>query len=368
MPDPTRQGPLVMLVSGSGRSGTSSLAGSLKRLGLHVPQPEVGPSATNPRGFYEPQWVIDFHKGYLKRLAMHNIDTRPDAGDLVADLVATGEPQRRLRPWLADQLQHRHLVIKDPHSYWFAEAWREVSTDLGADLVWLTSLRHPAEVVGSRELAYLHDQPEELRRAKETSNVAGWIHASLLTERAGRGGRRAFVRYADLLQDWRTALGRVSTQLDVPFQADLSGGAARDHAVDEFLEPSLRRSQVTWADLQVPGWLEEMAQEVWELLGELVADPVLDAPVQRLDQIGSEYAVRYAEAAALTYDRGRAQSILAARRAREAQRETVERLRRDLARLRQAGPPASVPGSSASSDRAPGPGFARRVTRRLRGD
>ena len=48
-PDAQPGTPLV-LVSGSGRSGTSSLAGALKRLGLHVPQPAVAASETNPRG------------------------------------------------------------------------------------------------------------------------------------------------------------------------------------------------------------------------------------------------------------------------------------------------------------------------------
>ena len=44
-PDEKPGTPLV-LVSGSGRSGTSSLAGALKRLGLHVPQPEDEPTET----------------------------------------------------------------------------------------------------------------------------------------------------------------------------------------------------------------------------------------------------------------------------------------------------------------------------------
>ena len=47
---------------------------------LHaLPQPEVEASETNPRGFYEPQWVIDFHKRHLRELALFNIDSRPAA-------------------------------------------------------------------------------------------------------------------------------------------------------------------------------------------------------------------------------------------------------------------------------------------------
>src|SRR4051794_32542050 len=254
----------LVLVSGSGRSGTSSLAGSLKRLGLHVPQPEVRPSATNPRGFYEPRWVIAFHKGYLKRLAIHNIDSRPGAVEAVAELVATGEPQQELRAWLSGHLDDPQVLVKDPHAYWFGSVWRTVCADLGVDLRWLAALRHPAEVVGSRDIAYLGARSDELRLVKETSNVAGWVHAAFLTEREGRGHLRSFVRYTDLLDDWRTALGRVADQLQLELNADLR--TAEHHPVDDFLEPSMRKSQLTWADVRVPAPLQEMAQEVWELL------------------------------------------------------------------------------------------------------
>ena len=44
------------------------------------------------------------------------------------------------------------------------------------------------------------------RRVKETSNTAAWLNVALVTEAGSRGARRAFIRYDDLLADWRTAL------------------------------------------------------------------------------------------------------------------------------------------------------------------
>lgn len=364
---PTSPTPLV-LVSGSGRSGTSSLAGTLKRLGLHVPQPEVEASETNPRGFYEPQWVIDFHKRHLKELALFNIDSRPAAVDLVAAYVASGVPTAELREWLSGQLTHEHLageqvVVKDPHAFWFARVWELVSEELDVDLRWLTALRHPAEVVGSRDIAYLSSQSDELRLTKETSNVAGWVHAALLTELAGRGHKRAFVRYVDLLADWRAALAPVQAQLDLVLDTDLAAPAEgrEHHAVDDFIEPSLRKSQLTWDDVRTPDWLREMAEEVWQLLGVLTRQPHDDATQQRLDEIHDDYAARYTDAVALTYDHTRAEATLAGRQARDAQRGTVHQLRGDLERARRAGPP-TVGGREAASilRRA----VVRRITRR----
>src|SRR5262245_1295555 len=56
-PDPRR----LMLVVGSGRSGTSLFTGVMQRLGFYVPEPEVVADETNPTGFGEPQWVVDLH-------------------------------------------------------------------------------------------------------------------------------------------------------------------------------------------------------------------------------------------------------------------------------------------------------------------
>jgi hypothetical protein len=362
-PSDAQQGIPLVLVSGSGRSGTSSLAGTLKRLGLHVPQPEVQASETNPRGFYEPQWVIDFHKRHLRELALFNIDSRPAAVDLVARHLASGEPTAELRTWLAGQLDAEQIVVKDPHAFWFAHAWADATRELGVDLRWLTALRHPAEVVGSRDIAYLSSQSDELRLTKETSNVAGWVHAALLTEQAGRGSKRSFVRYVDLLADWRAALAPVQQQLELELNTDLSAppGEREHHAVDDFIEPSMRKSQLTWDDVRTPDWLRDMAEEVWQLLGVLTTTPHDPDTLARLDEIHEDYRSRYADAVALTFDHTKAESTLAGRQAREAQRATVQQLRRDLERARSA-PQPTVGGREAAEilRRA----VVRRVTRR----
>lgn len=324
--DHNLRAPLV-LVTGAGRSGTSSLAGSLKRLGMHIPLPELEADERNPRGYYEPRWVIRFHKAYLKRLGFHNIDSRPSATAMVAELVETGEPARRLTEWLADQPRERALLIKDPHAFWFAEAWKTSCAASDLSLRWLTAVRHPAEVVGSRDLAYLQNRSDDLRLTKETSNVAGWVHAAMLTELAGRGGARAFVRYDDLLDDWRIALRRVSDQLDLELDIPEAG---RPHPVDDFVEPSLRRSHVSWEGISVPVWLREMAEEVWSILGDLVGEPASRAGSQRLDALHEEYQERYAEAIALTFDHTEGEHRLAI----AAERETIQTLRRRVEKLR----------------------------------
>src|SRR5690242_12281884 len=79
----------LVVVSGAGRSGTSTVAGALKMLGLHVPQPEIRPNEANPRGYFEPKWVVEFHKRALAETGVKTNDARPDAWDVVhRDLAA----------------------------------------------------------------------------------------------------------------------------------------------------------------------------------------------------------------------------------------------------------------------------------------
>ena len=76
----------LVLVAGSGRSGTSLFTGILQRLGCHVPQPEVPADATNPRGFAESQWVVDFHTRLLRAPRVQMSDARPAAWALTAQV------------------------------------------------------------------------------------------------------------------------------------------------------------------------------------------------------------------------------------------------------------------------------------------
>ncbi len=60
----------LLVVAGSGRSGTSLLAGLTGRLGFAIPQPELKANDTNPRGFGEPRWAVAFHKDLLLSVAV----------------------------------------------------------------------------------------------------------------------------------------------------------------------------------------------------------------------------------------------------------------------------------------------------------
>ncbi|HWM00248.1 MAG TPA: sulfotransferase family protein [Nocardioidaceae bacterium] len=284
--------PRLVVVVGSGRSGTSTLAGALKYLGMHVPQPEWPANRSNPRGFHEPKWVVQFQRRMLRRANIALDDARPAAFDLAAQAAGRARPQRELAEWLKEHaLLTDTNLVKDPRNSYFVPMWRESVTQAGGVPSFLTMLRHPAEVVGSKSKYY----GERFGAASRTAN---WLNIALHTEEATRDSPRTFVRYADLLQGWRGQVDRIDRGLGLTVLE--RAGAEQQAEVDGFIDPGLRRVQVTWDDLGVPRRLRDMAEHVWEQLGRLAASgDAHDADAETaLDSARRDYRELYAEAEA----------------------------------------------------------------------
>ena len=91
----------VVVVAGSGRSGTSTIAGVLKSVGLRIPPPEVPGNRTNPRGFFEPQWAVELQTGLLRKAAVALTDARPAGFDATAAVAAREPVRAEVGAWVA---------------------------------------------------------------------------------------------------------------------------------------------------------------------------------------------------------------------------------------------------------------------------
>lgn len=289
----------VVIVAGPGRSGTSSFAGTLKRLGLHVPEPEIQPNPTNPSGFYEPRWVVDFHTRMLERAAVRTLDESPGARGRAERIGAKPGVRKKLHQWLGEALgQAPQLIIKDPRTTWFSAMWIEAAQEYGIAPGFVTMLRHPAEVSGSRQTYYGKDSSGAQRRADDIVRIGGWINVALGAELASRGSQRSFVRYTDLVTEWRSTLTRVGKDLELAFSPSIE---TDPHPVDEFIDPDLRRIRIDWDDLDVPDALREVGERAWQVLSRLAVEGPDDADaLADVDTVGEEYAALFADASALT--------------------------------------------------------------------
>jgi hypothetical protein len=291
----------LVLVAGVGRSGTSLMTGILGQLGFHVPQPEVKADDTNPRGFSEPRWVVDFHHRLLRERRITVNDSRPAAWESAATAVADAATTAELRDWLEGELRESGaVVVKDPRTSWFLPLWMRCSADLGVPTSFVTMLRHPAEIIASARKSYGTTQ-------SGASRAAAWINVTLETEHATRGARRAFVRYEELLTGWQAEITRVGTLLEDPALERVD--PERAAAVDAFVDPTLHRNRVGWDELDVPPRVRDMAEDVWDTVLELAA-PGGDTPElrARLDAKRAAYRAFHDEIEAIAYS-----SIAAAR-------------------------------------------------------
>jgi hypothetical protein len=291
----------LVLVTGAGRSGTSTIAGTLHHLGLHVPLPVIKPNESNPMGFFESIWPVKFHRRILERAFVEQTDGRPYALDLAA--AAVDEATRaELRTWLTDvALVEPQVVVKDPRSIWVPWLWKQTAGELGYDVGFLTMLRHPAEVLGSRSTYYRGNRPGISDLQFTVMNLCGWINGNLVVERQTRTDRRVVLGYDDLVEDWRTCLARVRDTLDLTFDDDLRPG--HPHRVDDFIDPGLRRHEASWEGWDLPRELVEIAQEVFDQMTRLSQTGGHDAAAEAaLDAVGERYAVVMRDAEAMAHD------------------------------------------------------------------
>ncbi|MET0816146.1 MAG: sulfotransferase [Solirubrobacteraceae bacterium] len=297
-----QSGRQLLLVVGVGRSGTSLMAGMLGQMGFQLPQPEVKANATNPRGFGEPRWVVDFHHKLMRRRRVTVNDSRPSAWERTYDAGTRAPVRDELREWLRDELGHgADVVVKDPRTVWFLPLWTEVAAELGAGTATITMLRHPAEVIASAKKSYGDWQ-------SDASRASAWINVILETERVTRDGTRAFVGYETLLADWPGEMRRVGALIG---SQPLAGATPeRFPGADAFVDPTLHRNRVGWDAHDVPARVREIADDVWELLLRLAADGG-DTPAVRasLDSARERYLAMHAEAEAIVQS-----AIVAAKR------------------------------------------------------
>jgi hypothetical protein len=282
----------LLLVAGVGRSGTSLMTGILGQVGFHIPQPEIRPDETNPRGFGEPAWVVAFHRRLMQRLRVTVFDSRSAAWEETDAAAGDAVVRAELRAWLGSQLDEAGaVVVKDPRIGWFLPLWLGCARDLGVPAGFVCMLRHPAEVLVSARKWYGRWQTD-------ASRAASWLNVMLETERKTREIPRGFVRYEDLLADWCREVKRLGEELGDPQLA--SAGRDRFPQVDDWVDPQLHRNVVGWEAVEVPAPVREMAEEVWGQFQPL-ADSGGDTAELRaaLDASRASYAALYAEAEAI---------------------------------------------------------------------
>jgi len=225
-PAPSSRTAIVVL--GMHRSGTSAFARVLNLCGAFLPA-ELRPANVhdNPTGFWEPEAIINLNDRVLRQ--------QGGAWNQVAFVLPEEERADEFvqdaRALLAAEYGNEPtILIKDPRLGLLAPLWHRALSSAGYRTVYLVPIRDPIEVARSLEARGDMSVPEGL---------ALWAaYMKRIAEFAASADRVMYLRYTDLIDDWRAVVGRAVERLDLAL--DLDG---RADAVDRYLEPGLRRQR-----------------------------------------------------------------------------------------------------------------------------
>ncbi len=264
--------PVALFVLGGARSGTSALARVLSLCGGGLPPALVGDMPDNPRGHWEPREANLINERIFRSHGTSGFDPTPRLQEPGAfDVGEKAAWVAEIRQFFATLPNAPFVVIKDPRISFLTELWFEAARQSGFDVATVISLRHPSEVIAS--IAAQSSVSSELSSAL-------WLKVNLVAEAATRGVPRVVVEYANLVEDWRREMKRVSVALGLNLDS-------RDEtAIEEFLTPNLHRQrEAEVVDLFGQNWIST----VYDLLGTAARDQPLDEAT--FDEIFAAYRV-----------------------------------------------------------------------------
>ncbi len=253
--------PTAVVVLGMHRSGTSALARVLNLCGAYLPDVLLSPRPyDNPTGFWEPEAVVIFNDRVLRQLggAWNRVDFPPPGSDFVEEFA------RDAQAVLASEYGNRPtILIKDPRICVLAPLWHQALAGAGYRTVYVVAVRGPVEVAQSLHARGGMTVPEGL--------VLWQIYMQRVAEFADSVPDVMYVRFTDLLDDWRGVVGHIADRLGVALDV-----RARADEVDRFLEPSLRRQRPDEDALEALV-AEPVAAEIRTLYGACLARCEADA-------------------------------------------------------------------------------------------
>lgn len=227
-----------VLILGTGRSGTSMLAGTLAGAGYYMGTDYIPRRAANPKGFFEGREINDLNEDILAPF-MHwakpvrlltwsfrtNVPGRSQMWLARIGLEETVAGSPRIERKVKELVSHEPYCFKDPRFSYTLPVWLPYLHNA----VLLCIFRDPAETANSilrecQEARYLHSL--EIDRALALEN---WrLMYSHILERHVHEGDWMFVHYQQLFEK------EMQERVGAFTGADIQGG---------FPDKSLRRSQ-----------------------------------------------------------------------------------------------------------------------------
>ncbi len=220
----------------------------LNLLGVAVgPEQDLLPpaDADNPRGYWEPRWMIELNDEILRRLGTvwqqpfplgPGWERRPELDDL----------RERARSLLEEKFGSAGLWgCKDPRLMLTLPFWRELIPNMR----YVMCLRNPADVISS-----FQRRPEPNLTIEQWGDL--WLEFNARALQETRGEPRLLLFYEDLFSCGREQLARIASFLEIE---PASNGASWEPLLEE-IEPELRHHSTAAIELAGSGAIPPAAR------------------------------------------------------------------------------------------------------------
>lgn len=277
VPSSTKTRRTGLLVLGMHRSGTSATTRWLNLLGAALPGNLMEALAdNNTEGFWESRIICQLNDELLQAAGSYwddwrNLDQHPPS----ASTLKTWQ-QKALDQLHEDFQQTSQFVLKDPRICRLLPQWQPVFEQFDSDMLCVLPLRHPLEV--ARSLT----QRDGFHRDKA---CLLWLRHVLDAEFYSRGLPRVCLDYADLLNNWETALEQLNDTLGLNLAP--SNDAAREQ-INTFLNPAHQHQKASAQALDKEPGLDPDIKRTWDALKHLIHTPDDSQALRTLDAIRAE--------------------------------------------------------------------------------
>ena len=305
----------AIVVLGMHRSGTSSVAGTLVRLGGTAPLHMMPPAACNERGFWESRVIAEMNDAILAAGGSSWRDWRKFDPARIDDAAADAL-RARAKAILAEEFGGACFpIIKAPRMCRLLRFWAPVFREAEWSVRAILPIRSPLEVGWSLNVR---------DRFGTSYGCLLWLRHVLDAEAETRGLTRAVLSWPEFLKDRRRALARVGEQLDVIWPHWGEGALAE---IDEFVSADLRHQRASEDDLRAHPAISDLVRETYAAMLELVRDPGDGCVLRRLDALRARL-----ESAETIFDHPMRELEEKVRSARNSLSERIAEANRDIAR------------------------------------
>ncbi len=267
----------VVLVLGMHRSGTSSLAGTLVKLGARAPKTLLQGHSDNERGHFESVALMHLNNAILASAGSSWDDWRAFNPHWSRSAEAEDFQEKAIAALEEEFGAARLIVVKDPRICRMTVFWARVFQRAGYAVHVILPVRSPLEVASSLRL----------RNGFPTSKgLLLWLRHVLDAEVASRELPRSILHWPEFLADWRLSMARTGEQTGLvwPKLSDMTAAE-----IDGFLAPSLRHNVVDAATLSVHPDVNDWIKEVYSAMVALADDPASNSALQKLDDVRAAF-------------------------------------------------------------------------------